>query len=129
MMKTKNVILMMDNARSPDRGFIRGLVDYLHQRGSWAFYRISPLYLIHPFFPGRKENIIDYLTKGDADGFFGYLPEQKDIQQIITAGFPAVIVPVKKPGIIWGDYGVFPRITGVIKDGFSGLSFCFLCRF
>jgi LacI family transcriptional regulator, galactose operon repressor len=121
---------MMDNARSPDRGFIRGLVDYLHQRGSWSFYRISPLYLIHPFFPGRKENIIDYLTKGDADGFFGYLPEQKDIQQIITAGFPAVIVPVKKrvpevPNII-----DLPNEVGIVgaeyflDRGYLNLAFC-----
>ena len=130
MTKTKHIILMLDDARSPERGFIRGLVDYLHQQGSWCFYRTSPLYLMHPFFSGRKENIIDYLTKGDADGFFGYLPEHQESQQIIKSGFPAVIVPVKKrvpevPNII--DMPNSVGIAGAeyfLDRGYSNLAYC-----
>lgn len=121
---------MQDSSRAPDRGYIRGIVDYFHNRGSWSFYRLSPLYLIRPFYRGRKENILDYLKRGDADGFFGYLPDQKEIRDIITSGFPAVVMPVKDlvpevPNII--DTPDLIGATGAdyfLDRGYQQLAYC-----
>lgn len=130
MTESRHIILMLDTARGPDRRLIRGLVDYFHQHGLWSFYRFSPLYLTRPFYFGRQDSMINRLLKGDADGFFGYLPEQKSIQQVIRSGFPAVIVPVKTripdvPNIIDAS-----DVTGTtaaeyfLSRGYQNIAYC-----
>lgn len=98
MNRTRKVILMLDSSREADRGVIRGVLEYAHLRGNWSFYRYSPLFRTPPFSKGQFDSVLDRLKKLDADGIIGYLPaDRKFLQAIISAKFPAVIIPIVEP--------------------------------
>lgn len=121
---------MLDIARGPDRRLVRGLVNYFHHHGLWSFYRFLPLYLHRSLLSGRQDDILKHLTNGDADGYFGYLPEQKSIREVLQAGFPSVVVPVKHriPGV--PNILDAPDVTGetaagyFLDRGYQNIAYC-----
>ena len=98
MDRVKRIILMLDHSRAAERGLIRGITEYAHSRGSWAFYRYSPRFRTPPFTHSPTDNIFDRLHKLDADGIIGYLPaEKKLVAAILQRKFPAICLPIQAP--------------------------------
>jgi len=130
MQKTPKIILMLDSSRAADRGMIRGIMDYATQRGSWSFYRHSPLFLKAPFSPSKQDDLLARLRSLDADGIIGYLPSSRTIQQLlIQHRFPAVTIPLKKliPGIVnvLQDPAIGALGAKYLRDlGFEHFAFC-----
>ncbi len=130
MSRDRKIILILDSSRAADRGITQGIIEYSHLRSHWSFYRYSPIFRTHPFVRRRTGSILERLKNLDADGVIGYLPPEPGLlKTIVSAGFPAVTIPILEPiqGIvnILQDKAVGTAGAEHLLDcGFRHFAFC-----
>jgi LacI family transcriptional regulator len=130
MRKHRKIILMLDSSRGADRGVIQGIIEYSQLRGYWSFYRYSPIFRTPPFVKGHADSILARLKKLDADGIIGYLPTESHLlKTIISAGFPAVAIPISEPmegfvNILQDEAVGIAGAEHLLNQGFKHFAFC-----
>lgn len=93
MGRIRQILLILDTAREPNRQFIRGITRYANHHGPWIFHGIPPLYHLKniklqdsAFFKD------DFIT---ADAAFGYI-DDKIAEVLKKQGKPIANIFIKK---------------------------------
>ena len=94
MGRIRQILLILDTAREPNRQFIRGITRYANHHGPWIFHGIPPLYHLENI---KLQN--SALFKNDllsSDAAFGYI-DDKIAKILIKHDKPIAHLPVHKP--------------------------------
>ncbi|HOK78908.1 MAG TPA: DNA-binding transcriptional regulator [Verrucomicrobiota bacterium] len=90
------VVLLIESSRSSGRSLLRGIANYAHHHGPWAFY----------WEPRGLEKAWPRIQSLEADGFI--LRDVKQLENVLSRGLPTVVVGHSKQEI--------PEIVNVITD-------------
>jgi len=95
-------MLLMETARTPERGFLRGVAEYSRLHGPWMFYRKLPFYIKAKRREKELAPITDYY---DAHGII--ICDTELTPEIISRALPTVVFCVNKQ---------IPDLVSVIGD-------------
>lgn len=90
------VVLLIESSRSSGRSLLRGIANYAHHYGPWAFY----------WEPRGLEKAWPRIQSLEADGFI--LRDVKQLDNVLSRGLPTVVVGHSKQEI--------PEVVNVITD-------------
>ena len=86
--KNPTVMLLLDRARRPSRGMLKGFFRYAELNGPWHFMGLPQLYL-------KPVNIMETLRKfrSEIDGVLTYIPYNMNSKQLGLNKLPCVAIP------------------------------------
>ena len=120
------VALLIDAARSYERGMILGISRYSELHGPWQFFRRTP-----PV-SGGKNISISALREWEPDGII--IRQQENIEKVLELGLPTVVSPYKDyfkgyPNVLTDDREI-GRICAehLIQCGLRNFSYCGMDR-
>jgi LacI family transcriptional regulator len=155
----RRVLLMLGCSRASERGLLRGIVRYSRFHDPWIFYREPPFYRRPPYHslprptqtgkvtcrfvlerhdpqsgdggPNRASPFpADGFDTRDVDGLVGFAANQAQMEVVLPASFPCVILPIEEriPGrccIVEEAYTVGRMAAEHFLDrGFTRFAFC-----
>jgi LacI family transcriptional regulator len=91
MKKTPKIALLLSQGNSLDRALARGVARYSRINGPWMF---NTYFDVHSKLIQRHVPI--KIDPQDVDGVIARIPDLKTYQELIPAGFPAVIIGMEK---------------------------------